>query len=685
MFSGPSRPTIVVSIFIALAVSTAACFVWQGPQHDGPRNLSTVTTYYSYPGPDMGEPFGIAVREGEIYFSDGAAGTIVKLGPDGKNSVFASGFNTPSGIAFLPSGDLVVADTGSHTIRKVSPAGVVSLLAGVENVAGSDDGSPSTATFNGPTGVATTDNGEVYVSDTYNDRIRFIGRDGVIATVSGGPRGFADGPDARFDTPLGIALWQDKLLVADSGNRRIRVVEPQHGVSTLAGTGDGDLRDGTLASAAFVAPTSVAVDDTGAIFIADGNAVRVIGRRAFPYVETLSGESRGYADGASSQARFNRPSGIAIDGSGFLLIADSDNRAIRAVSGGQIGRQAAADEIEERHITAEQFRELQPPRWPYDPPDATREIAGTLGEIRGEIGNARSRWFHNGLDIAGGYGEVARFIRTETVLDPNAAQNFGTARELLRLPAIGYIHLRLGRDRTDLPISDNRFQFDRDETGQLVNVRVPRGTTFRAGDILGTLNSQNHVHLIAGPPGAEINALAALTLPGVSDSIAPVIEDTVLLDQNWNEIKSVSGVRRVNFGDKVRLVVEAYDRMDGNAERRRLGVYRLGYQVLSPGTPAADTDWTIVFDRMPPNEAASLVYAPGSRSGATGKTTFRYIVTNRVSGDGFSEAFLDSAMLGPGTYLLRAYAADYFGNTTSKDITVEVVRHWAPGDSIPQR
>ena len=676
MFSGPSRPAIVVSIFIALAVSTAACSVWQGPRRDEPRTLSTVTTYYNYPDVEVGEPFGIAGREGEIYFSDGAAGAIVKLGPDGSNSVFASGFSTPSGIAFLPSGDLVVADTGSHTIKKVGPEGEVSLLAGVENMAGSDDGPATTATFNGPTGVATTDNGEVYVSDTYNDRIRFIDQQGVVATLSGGSRGFADGDpsDAQFDTPLGIALWQDRLLVADSGNRRIRVVEPQHDVSTLAGTGEGVLQDGTLASAAFVSPTAVAVDDTGAIFIADGNSIRVIGRRAFPYVETLSGESRGYADGASSQARFNRPSGIAIDGSGFVLVADSDNRAIRAVSGGQIGREAATDEIEERHITAEQFRGLQPPRWPYDPPDATREIAGTLGEIRGEIGNSRSRWFHNGLDIAGGYGEIARFIRTETVLDPHAAQNVGTARELLRLPTIGYIHLRLGRDRTDMPISDNRFQFDRDANGQLINVRVPRGTTFRAGDVLGTLNSQDHVHLIGGPPGAEINALAALILPGVSDSIPPVIENVVLLDQIWNEIKPVKGVRRITLGDKLRLVVEAYDRMDGNAERRRLGVYRLGYQVLSPGTRAADTDWTIVFDRMPPNEAASLVYAPGSRSGATGKTTFRYIVTNRVSGDNFSEAFLDSAMLGPGTHVLRAFAADYFGNTTSKDVAIEVIR-----------
>jgi hypothetical protein len=87
-----------------------------------------------------------------------------------------------------------------------------------------------------------------------------------------------------------------------------------------------------------------------------------------------------------------------------------------------------------------------------------------------------------------------------------------------------------------------------------------------------------------------------------------------------------------------------------------------------------EIDWTIVFDRTPPNEAVGLVYAPGSRAGATGKTTFRYIVTNRVSGPSFSEDSLDSTMLGPGRYILRAYAADYFGNTTFRDLALEVVR-----------
>ncbi len=116
-------------------------------------------------------------------------------------------------------------------------------------------------------------------------------------------------------------------------------------------------------------------------------------------------------------------------------------------------------------------------RWPFDPPSNPREIAGTLGEIRGEVKpDGKPVWFHNGLDIAGAYGETVKFIRDETVLDPHSADNLGTSRELLRLPLIGYIHLRLGRDKDDRLFDDPRFQFDRDETGKLVGVRVPRGS-----------------------------------------------------------------------------------------------------------------------------------------------------------------------------------------------------------------
>jgi hypothetical protein len=279
------------------------------------------------------------------------------------------------------------------------------------------------------------------------------------------------------------------------------------------------------------------------------------------------------------------------------------------------------------------------------------------------------------LDIAGSYGEVARFIRSETVLEPASVQNFATSRELIRMPTLGYIHIRMGRDQNNRPLNDPRFQFTRDAFGKVTGVRIPRGTRFNAGEPIGSLNALNHVHLIAGRSGAEMNALDALVLPGVSDSIPPVIENTAIYDENWREIETETAGPRIRLAGKVRITARAYDRVDGNTERRRLGVYRLGYQVVSlDSRPVSDIKWTIHFDRMPSNDAVGFVYAVGSRSGATGVTIFNYIVTNQVNGDNFSENFLDTHTLQPGPYKLRILAADFFGNTSNKDIDIEVTR-----------
>jgi sugar lactone lactonase YvrE len=157
--------TIILNTVIIAAISLAGCSVWQGSRSDRPQILSTVTTF-SAPGSAVVEPFGIAVKDGETYVSDGSAGTILKFQDDGSSSVFASGFNTPSGLAILPDGDLVVAETGSHTIKRVSSDGTVTTLAGIENVAGSDDGAAASATFTGPIGIAADDEGNVYIADT---------------------------------------------------------------------------------------------------------------------------------------------------------------------------------------------------------------------------------------------------------------------------------------------------------------------------------------------------------------------------------------------------------------------------------------------------------------------------------------------------------------------------------------
>jgi Streptogramin lyase len=642
-----------------------------------PYQFSGVSTYYRLDS-KLSEPFGIAVHDGRVYMTDGNAGEILSFKPGNAEISRLSALNTPSGIAVDKQGTVFFAETGANVIKRIGPKGEPSAVAGIPQKRGFADGDATAALFNGPTGISVADDGRLFVADTYNDRIRVI-ENGKVRTLAGGSRGFADGngPAAMFDTPLGISLWQgDKLLVADAGNRRIRVVEPDGTVWTLAGDGNSDgPRDGIPASASLVRPTAVTVDERGVIFIADGNAIRAIGLRALPFLETIAGGRRSSVDGPPRTVGFNRPSGIAFFGD-VLLIADSDNGVIRSLHEAKTGAGTSGIETHKAAaVTAAEFRNSAEGRWPYDPPLAKRDIAGTLGEIRGGLKDDSSQvWFHNGLDVAGNYGETTRFVRDETVLDPLSADNFNTLRELLRMPTLGYIHIRLGRDANNVTFGDERFVFNYDATGNAMSgVRVPRGARFKAGEPIGTLNPMNHVHLIAGRSGSELNALAALNLPGVSDSVAPVIENVTLFDEAWNQIETNAGNARIRLTGKTRVVVRAFDRMDGNPERRRLGVYRLGYEILkSPGDAKTPDNWSIAFDKNPPSDAVRTVYAKNSHSGATGETIFNYIVTNTLSGDRFAEGFIDAAAIGVGQHTIRVYAADFFGNTAVRDILVEV-------------
>lgn len=658
-------------------MTLAASFLYLWRLDKEPPALTSVTTLAGF-SREFGEPFGVAIKGDEIFMSDGEAGKIWKIAPGGTITLFAEGLNTPSAIAFNDSGDLFVADTGSHTIKKIDKSGRVELLAGTEGEAGNTDGDINTARFNAPIGIAAGPEGKIYVADTYNDRIRVI-ENGIVSTLTGGTRGYADGAaaDAKFDTPCGIAaLKNGRILAADTGNGRIRVIEPDGRVTTLAGNGTGDVRDGLLAAASFYRPSALAIDAVGNIYVADGNAIRVIRRRVFPVVETLSDERSGLADGPIFKARFNRPSGLAIDKNGDLIISDSDNRVVRAFSSNPRAPRIGLAQIDALRETAAEFRGSQEARWPYEPPQNRREIAGTLGEIRGEINGSNDPvWFHNGLDIAGGYGESARFMRSEHVLRSFSAENFGDLRELLRMPLFGYIHIRLGRDSAEKPFGDDRFLFEFDPTGKPVGLRVRRGTRFEAGEPVGTLNRMNHVHLITGRSGAELNALDAVAFPGISDSKQPVIEKVTLFDENWQEIETGTAKERIKLIGNTRIVVRAYDQMDGNAERRRLSVHKIGYQILNnDGTQRFDQKWTIDFGRMPSHEAVRFAYAKGSKSGATGETIFNYITTNEINGDVFREGFFDAGLLESGFYILRVFAADYFGNTASKDINFEVIK-----------
>ncbi len=598
----------------------------------------------------------------------------MRISKDGNTQIVTDKLDTPSQIAFDKTGHLIVADSGTHTIKKVSDNGKIELVAGVENKNGFQNGDSKTALFNAPIGVAVFEE-KVFVADTYNDKIRVI-ENGQVRTLAGSEQGFADGRNAMFNTPTGLAVWTDgKLLVADAENRRIRVVEQDGQTWTLAGNDVANLKDGLLGEAEFVQPTALTVDKFGSVYVADGNAIRVIGRKFIPVVETISNDRHGFFDGTLKQSRFNRPSGLAFDDEGNLFVADSENQLVRVLTDGKVGKRLEVKDFHKAQTTAEEFRKLGEPRWTYDPPEKTREIAGTLGEVRGNTKNkSYPPRFHNGLDIVGGYGEKAFFIRDEKVLRPAAVQNFETVRELLRMPMIGYIHIRLGRDADQNLFDDDRFQFSFDEANKPVGVRIPRGTKFKAGEAIGTLNRYNHVHLIAGRTGREMNALAALDLPGISDSRNPTIEKVSIYDENWRGFETENNSPRIMVGGKVRIVVQAFDQMDGNASRRKLGLYKAGFQILDEDEkPLIDFQkpkWTISFDKTPDNETAEIVYAEGSRSDATGETIFRYIVTNEVAGRHSRENFFNAESLKKGNYIIRVWVADFFGNRASKDIQI---------------
>ena len=257
---------------------------------------------------------------------------------DGSGS--AARFSIPTGVVVDGAGNVYVGDTANHTIRKISPAGAVSTFAGRAQVSGSANGSGSDARFYSPEGLAADAAGNIYVADTSNHTIRKITPDGTVSTFAGQANngGHLDGigPAAQFLYPEGVAVDSaGNVYVADSGNDTIRKISPTGAVITLAGhaTVQGSA-DGIASAALFSNPTGVAVDAAGNVYVADSynNTIRKITPGAV--VSTLAGVARNYgsADGVGAAARFAQPTAIAVDGAGIVYVADNRNHTIRKIT-----------------------------------------------------------------------------------------------------------------------------------------------------------------------------------------------------------------------------------------------------------------------------------------------------------------------------------------------------------------
>ncbi len=312
----------------------------------------------------MNSPYGVAVDfAGNVFIADTGNNRIRKVSAIGIMTTVAGtgkpGFSgdggpatsaslaAPIAVAVDSFGNLFIADASNNRIRKVSASGIITTVVGDGFSGFSGDGGAATSASLDPYGIAVDFSGNLYIADTVNNRIMKVSTSGIITTVAGnGSLGFSGdgGPatSATMNIPSGIAVDSSgNLFIVDSNNNRIRKVSTSGTITTVAGNGSlgfsGDGGTATLAS--FYYPSSIAVDSSGNLYIADGwnNRIRKVSTNGL--IATVAGS--GYAgpggagfsgdDGPPTSATLSQPFGVAMDASGNLFIADTTNNRIREV------------------------------------------------------------------------------------------------------------------------------------------------------------------------------------------------------------------------------------------------------------------------------------------------------------------------------------------------------------------
>lgn len=633
------------------------------------------------------DPYAVAIdKQGTIFVSDaGEHNQILKISVDGAvvpyaGSVegFADGkadlaaFNTPSGIALDGKGNVLVADTGNHAIRSISPEGMVTTVAG-NGKPGHRDGVGAEAQFNGPVGIAVDAAGNIYVADTYNDRIRKISPDGQVSTLAGGSgSGYLDGEAAAalFDTPTGLAInSKGDVLIADSKNDAIRRLSKDGQVTTLARALDDEEKP------LMRRPLSIIATYDDHFYIGEGGKGRIIQISPTGGMRGVAGVGINFEAGDEKAIRFLQPTGIALNDKGGLLVSDSARLQLvslhaKGAPDSMVGQKPAAPAPVQEIKNTRLDDEIKSYPWPIKPQKTAHEVVGTMGEVRGNYDGESRDHFHGGLDVQANMGTTVYAIASEKVRGTSSSWGYAGLSEGIKLDSMAYIHMKVGRTAKDALIDEDKFQLQTLADGKAYAVRVRRGTRFKTGEALGSINRMFHVHLEHNHAGLKINPLQ-LNFPGLVDTVAPQIEDITIVDGSGKEIKDKQQGRLL-LSSQVKdygIVVDAYDQVDGNAKRRRLGLYQLGYQLLyTDGSPVPGYEtprMTMEFNALPPDrEMVKLLYAEESGITVHGakKTRFLYMASNSVKDGIAKKGSWDVSKLAPGNYILRILAADFAGN-----------------------
>ncbi|MEP7339810.1 MAG: IPT/TIG domain-containing protein, partial [Acidobacteriota bacterium] len=479
----------VNSVTVSSATSATANITISSTAALGPRTVTTTTGSEVVSGVDI---FTVSA----ITPPGSSSSTVSTLAGSAGNPGFADGtgatarFRSLAGIAAAPPSTLndtvYVADAGNHAIRKVEANGAVTTIAG-SGSPGFSDGQGTFGTFNNPQGVAVDSLGNVYVADTGNHSIRKVDASGNVTTIAGdGTAGFTNGTGAaaRFNAPRGVAVDSSgRVYVADTGNHAVRRIETNGSVVTIAGNGTAGSSNGTGASARFNGLAGITVDgQTVYVYIADTGNHQIRRLDTSPAVILLAGLDRGFKDGTAAQSRFADPVGIATDGAGHIVIAETTNSLLR---------------------------EVDPVLAINSQPNAVYTLAGT-----------------GGRGTTDGAGNVAQFnkpsgvavLTSSTVIVADTGNN--TLRKVLLPPVIASLNPAQGNIGTAVTFTGNRF----DERGPSYNtVRFAAS----GGTVNATVTSVTRSQInVTVPTGAVTGNVTVQTAGGTSNGVTFTVGTT---------------------------------------------------------------------------------------------------------------------------------------------------------------